>query len=55
MFADIVECDFSNGGCNQKCMNTDGSFYCICQDDGFTLLSNQRTCVGKILRLIRSS
>lgn len=39
---DIVECDADNGGCDQTCTNTIGSFFCTCligyttPDDGFT-------------------
>ena len=41
---DINECATSNGGCNQHCTNTPGSFQCSC-NNGFSLSSNGRTCV----------
>ena len=43
---DINECGSNNGGCNQLCTNTAGSFTCSCRT-GFTLGSNRQTCVGE--------
>ena len=43
---DIDECITNNGGCEQVCINTDGSFYCSC-NDGFSLNANGTTCDGK--------
>ncbi len=45
LFSDINECTISNGGCEQNCNNTEGSFYCFC-DSGFTLDPNQSSCNG---------
>ena len=42
-------CDIDNGNCN----NTDGSYYCIC-DDGFELLDDEHTCNGTILLIFAS-
>lgn len=45
LFIDINECSNYNGGCEQYCTNTDGSFTCYC-DPGF----NQDgffNCTGK--------
>ena len=44
--ADINECSTNNGGCNQNCTNTIGSFVCSC-NTGYELRSSQLTCVGK--------
>ena len=41
---DIDECDVSNGGCEHNCNNTDGSYYCSC-DDGYSL-QNDTKCTG---------
>lgn len=41
---DINECEFENGGCNQTCSNTDGSFKCSCVS-GYTLENNIQ-CIG---------
>ena len=42
---DINECDKNNGGCEQICNNTDGSFECSCIF-GY-IDSNRRNCSGK--------
>ena len=44
-YVDINECDASNGGCEQRCNNTIGSFYCSC-DIGYQLDSNGYDCNG---------
>ena len=36
---DINECDIANGGCEDICTNTNGSFYCSCSS-GFELKNN---------------
>ena len=47
--SDINECDTSNGGCNQICINTIGSFFCEC-DPGYELsIEDPLTCIGKVL------
>ena len=38
------ECATNNGGCDQRCINTLGSFYCQC-DGAMVLADDQRTCV----------
>lgn len=43
---DINECMYDNGGCTDDCMNTQGSYYCICSP-GNTLDDDQTTCKGK--------
>ena len=43
---DINECDDSNGGCSQKCNNTEGSFNCLCSI-GYKLDSDGYNCSGK--------
>ena len=44
---DINECSDSNGGCDDDCINTIGSFYCEC-DSGYTLQTNGKTCNGQL-------
>ena len=34
--------------CQQTCVNTPGSYYCMCED-GFRLSANGRSCRGKIV------
>ena len=45
---DIDECLDDNGGCDQQCTNTDGSYDCSC-DAGYSLGSNNKACNGKII------
>ncbi|KAJ8260725.1 hypothetical protein COCON_G00164480 [Conger conger] len=42
-FADKDECSVENGGCQQECVNTLGSYSCQCQS-GFVLHENKRDC-----------
>ncbi len=44
---DINECNTNNGGCNQVCTNTDGSFMCSC-NSGFMLADDLVACNGEI-------
>ena len=44
--ADMNECATNNGGCNQTCTNTVGSYECSCAE-GFTLTANNLNCDGK--------
>lgn len=43
---DINECAIDNGGCEQKCVNLDGSSYCKCDENGFILASDQKHCIS---------
>ena len=43
---DTSECDISNGGCEDGCVDTDGSFHCTC-GTGFQLSENGYKCQGK--------
>lgn len=43
---DQNECDTTNGGCSQNCMNTEGSFYCTC-NAGYKLNADKRQCDGE--------
>ena len=36
-FLDINECASDNGGCEEECFNTDGSFGCLC-GEGFEVV-----------------
>ena len=51
IYSDINECSSSNGGCNQQCVNTAGSYYCSC-NPGYSLLLNGLTCRGSYLYII---
>lgn len=50
--SDINECAVNNGGCQQTCVNTVGSYFCRCASN-YTLHINGRDCVGR-WRWIRS-
>ena len=43
--SDVDECTLGSNGCNQNCVNTEGSYLCSCFA-GYHLMSNQKTCVG---------
>lgn len=43
---DVDECLDNNGGCQQVCVNTMGSYECQCKD-GFFLSDNQHTCIHR--------
>lgn len=43
MLLDVNECVIENGGCSQICINTYGSYKCICKD-GF--ISKGKSCEG---------
>ena len=49
---DINECSFNNGGCEQVCSNTVGSFQCDC-NGGHSLNGDGRTCSGRTLVITR--
>ncbi len=43
---DIDECATNNGGCEQNCTNTEGSFNCFC-DSRYSLDNNSLNCSGE--------
>lgn len=44
-YADIDECAESNGGCEQNCTNSEGSYECSCRD-GYLFEPDMETCEG---------
>jgi len=46
LFEDVDECAINNGGCEQMCNNTIGSFICNCVT-GYQLDGNGFNCSGK--------
>lgn len=40
---DLNECDTNNGGCEDTCTNTDGSYQCSCRT-GYRLASDKQAC-----------
>ena len=47
-FTDIDECITNNGGCEQFCHNTVGSYYCTC-NNSYTLNADNHMCDGKLI------
>ena len=47
LLPDINECMVENGGCNDLCVNLEGSFKCTCPDGFF--LSADGKCIGTII------
>ena len=47
MILDINECLTLNGGCNQTCNNTVGSYFCDCSE-GYVLDTDKHNCSGII-------
>ena len=47
LYLDVDECSTANGGCQQLCNNTVGSFFCFCQI-GYSPQLNGFNCSGKI-------
>ena len=45
MIIDIDECKRSNGECDHHCNNTNGSYYCSC-NDGYSLGKDNLSCKG---------
>ena len=45
IIVDIDECKTGNGRCQHKCVNTEGSFYCMCKK-GYKLAADERRCKG---------
>ena len=43
--SDVNECRDENGGCNQTCINTFGSYMCAC-NNGYVLARNKHNCKG---------
>lgn len=43
---DVNECSTMNGGCDDLCSNTNGSFLCSCGSSGFLLGDDGQSCVG---------
>ena len=48
---DNNECLSGNGGCQEVCVNTNGSYYCDCQT-GYRLKSDNNSCIGKYIKLV---
>ena len=46
IITDINECTSYNGGCNQTCSNTPGSYSCSC-NSGYVLNIDEHNCTGQ--------
>ena len=47
MVTDIDECLNNNGGCDHKCTNTIGSYYCSCEEGYQLTEDNHMKCEGQ--------
>ena len=45
LHVDIDDCSHENGGCEQKCNNQEGKFYCSC-GHGFLINDDHKSCDG---------
>ena len=48
IITDINECSNNNGGCEDVCNNTIGSYSCSCQTNGYNLDANRFSCSGTV-------
>ena len=46
---DINECDDNNGGCEDSCVNTEGSYFCECRNQGLKLSKDRHECLGMVI------
>ncbi len=53
ILVDIDECLFGNGGCEQMCINAQGSFSCGCRI-GYDLSENGYTCKSETISFVKS-
>ena len=44
---DILECSQTPNPCSQYCAEEPGSYSCICDQTGYQLDVDQKTCIGK--------
>ena len=44
---DTNECLTNNGGCDHTCVNTEGSFECLC-NNSYILAADNKTCVSNV-------
>lgn len=47
LITDVNECMINNGGCEQLCVNTRGSYYCDCHE-GFIMDNATNKCLGEL-------
>ena len=48
LFTDTNECAINNGGCDQLCANTQGSYWCSCNNGYVLNATDGHTCIGKL-------
>ena len=52
--SDIDECAIENGGCDETCINTNGSYSCQC-NSGLQLLADMKSCGCKEYEILYSA
>ena len=50
-FLDVNECEENNGGCEQQCVNKEGSHNCSCEG-GFKLENDGFKCTGDSIKRV---
>ena len=48
--SDKDECDISNGGCDDVCVNIEGSYTCTCRN-GYVMDTTTNKCIGENVRI----
>ena len=49
MIIDINECLEDNGGCAERCNNTEGGYFCDCYMDSYEVIQNSEPCQGEYI------
>lgn len=52
-FSDVDECAMKNGGCSHACVNTFGSFECVCPKGYKVQQTNMKICQGMEVCAVR--
>ncbi len=48
LLLDIDECELSLDDCAEVCIDSFGSYTCGCFSEGFRVVENNQSCIGKL-------